>query len=358
VGFVAREWGLLPAAAALSALAIAAPALALAAGSITDSIPFLKKEPPPLRERPPGLEGYGEKYDSVKFAECQQKFGKQDTRCEVYRLKRIPAPETWPYHDKSPMKWPDPPKEQVYKPGMGPVEYWRALCKAEAGEFIYRTVPNVTAIYQIRPRPKESEYSVSDRYVREDPYGYIDSESGTMGDVPWMYLGSGWGSRKSSGKYFTFETPILPNDRSKAAYGKYFPSTLFDPPPPGERFQRFSGYDQRSRQSATIEYSNNLVSEYGWTWRGIKRAFDRELGVAGGELAVVDLKTGEILGLRRGFILGSVEQGRRARWSGGNVCPEYFQMPGIGMMRERSKDFDFSLWFINKVLIPVGTYKD
>lgn len=101
-----------------------------------------------------------------------------------------------------------------------------------------------------------------------------------------------------------------------------------------------------------------VQSRYGWTWRGIKRPFDREVGVAGGELAVVDLKTGEILGLRRGFVLGARRLGGPVGWGGGNACPEYALMPGLGEVRRRNKDFDFSFWFINKVLLPVGEYKD
>ncbi len=87
------------------------------------------------------------------------------------------------------------------------------------------------------------------------------------------------------------------------------------------------------------------------------RKLDREIGVSGGELAVVDLKTGEILGLRRGFLLGSNEIGGRLNWNGGNACPEYSSQPGIGSLRRRNKDMDFSLWFINKILLPIGEPK-
>jgi hypothetical protein len=312
-----------------------------------------KKTARELKERPPGREGYGEHYDLAKYEECHKK-DPRNSRCEIYRLKRIPAPEYWPYHDKSPMKWPDPPKEQVYKPGMGPIEYWRALCKAEAGEFIYRTVPNVEAIYQIRPRPKESSYSASDRYVREDPYGYIESESGTVDNIPGMVLGPGWGSKLSPGGYSNFETVPLLND-IPSSQQKFYSLDLFKAIPAGNPYQRFYGYDRSNARTMRVDYTSTLRSAYGWTWRGIKRPLDREIGVAGGELAIVDLASGEILGLKRGFILGAQQIQGPLNWGGGAACPEYSQIQGIGKIRGRNKDIDFSLWFINKVLLPIGS---
>ena len=44
-----------------------------------------------------------------------------------------------------------------------------------------------------------------------------------------------------------------------------------------------------------------LKSRYGYTWRGITRQHDRELGIAGGELIVLDRETNEVLAVRRGF---------------------------------------------------------
>jgi hypothetical protein len=122
-------------------------------------------------------------------------------------------------------------------------------------------------------------------------------------------------------------------------------------------YQHFSGYSHRSKEMQ-LEYKDKVSSRYGWTWRGIKRRLDREIGVAGGELAVVDLKSGEILALRRGFILAAGKLGHPVGWGGGNACPEYALMPGIGTIRRRNKDFDFSFWFINKALLPIGQYKD
>ncbi len=308
---------------------------------------------------PARRELFGEKYDPAKYYECRRSKPSNDASCERLLLVRRESPETWPYHigKPAPIKWPDPPKEQVYRPGMSALEYWRALCKAEAGEFIYKTVPKVTAIYQIRPRAKEPGRAYSDRYVMEDPYGYIEAEAGTLGHIPWFVTGPGWRSRKSPGSYPVFESPALENDIPRMQE-KYYAASLFQAGPPGKPYLRFSEYDKLSWKTMRMDYTDKLQSRYGWTWRGIRRPHDREVGVAGGELAVVDLKTGEILGLRRGFILGSIEAGKPVNWFHGNVCPEYALMPGIGKIRNRNKDMDFSLWFIDKVLQPVGEYRD
>ena len=47
---------------------------------------------------------------------------------------------------------------------------------------------------------------------------------------------------------------------------------------------------------------STLKSRYGYTWRGIKRPHDRELGIAGSELIIFDLQSNEILAVRRGFV--------------------------------------------------------
>jgi hypothetical protein len=190
----------------------------------------------------------------------------------------------------------------------------------------------------------------------EDPYGYIEAESGTIDKVAWMFVGPKLISRKTPGLYRALETPTLENDIPKTQE-KYYPPSVFQTAPAGKPYQRFTDYTG-PRDTMRMEYVDQPQSRYGWTWRGIRRPHDREVGVAGGELAVVDLKTGEILGLRRGFILGSIEAGKPVNWFHGNVCPEYALMPGIGKIRNRNKDMDFSLWFINKVLIPEVEYKD
>lgn len=48
-----------------------------------------------------------------------------------------------------------------------------------------------------------------------------------------------------------------------------------------------------------------LTARYGYTWRGIRRARDREHGIAGGEPLIYDLQTKEVLAVRRQFLIAS-----------------------------------------------------
>lgn len=89
------------------------------------------------------------------------------------------------------------------------------------------------------------------------------------------------------------------------------------------------------------EVVSSLNSRYGFTWRGIPRPHDRELGIVGGELIVMDLQHNDVLGVRRGFIRSSgVRNLTDIWWLGGQVCP-------IKKALSSSR-------FIQKVLIPAS----
>jgi hypothetical protein len=88
----------------------------------------------------------------------------------------------------------------------------------------------------------------------------------------------------------------------------------------------------------------SLKSRYGYTWRGILRPHDREFGIVGGELIVLDLQTNEALGIRRGFIRsGGVRNLTGIWWLGGQVCPV--------------KKALSSSQFIQKILRPISEQK-
>ena len=75
----------------------------------------------------------------------------------------------------------------------------------------------------------------------------------------------------------------------------------------------------------TTEEVLTVKSQYGYTWRGVKRLHDRELGIVGGELIVMDLQSNEVLAVRRGYIRsGDVPTNlTEVWWLGGHVCPAY-----------------------------------
>ncbi len=222
------------------------------------------------------------------------------------------------------IKIPNPvPTDSGYKPGMTPEQYFEHLCKTEAGEFIYRTVENVDGLFLMRPRERVYDDHMQHLYAMEDPYGYTDWEAmdpqTIFVDPPWR-------------KFSFLETPVLRLNNSVIADGG---------------FKRYSGYVQ-NKAPMKEEHVSVLNSQFGYTWRGISRPHDRVMGIAGGELIVIDLKSKEILGVRRGYIkTGGVKNSLTGVWwLTGQVCPRF------EVRKNRPKDGDFSYWFISKVLKP------
>jgi len=200
-------------------------------------------------------------------------------------------------------------------------QYFKALCKAEAGEFIFKTVDGVEGVYAVRPRRSAGTAALRDRYVLEDPYGYTDAEAR---EPALVFVGPK--------KYRFVEIPITPWFGRKE----------------NEVVARYFGYDDRSLKTLQKEYDKTIKSRYGYTWREIRRPHDRENAIVGGELIVVDLQTNEILGIRRGF-----QRAARTHispsgltWFGGEFCPWLSNRAGI------AKDYDASYRFVAKVLRP------
>jgi hypothetical protein len=279
---------------------------------------------------------FGEQYDPSKYIACRTRPGNRtNSACNVYILRRREWPEYWPEGAKK-IKWPEAPKESVYRKGMTPKEYWEALCKAEAGEFIYKTVKDVEGFLLVRLRAAETDHVLRDRFVIEDAYGALEFYS----IVP----------EKRPGVFFV--------DRARNSY-RYVEAMI-----PGS-----TGTVQRVRHEADLkklaEYLRTkvndtrwgeeafsqivevatFISRHGLTWRGIRRDHDLDLGVSGGELAIVDLVTGETIALRRGFALDPyANRGAKNErwWLGSSGCPHL------------RRDFLTLTAFVRRALPPKG----
>jgi hypothetical protein len=218
-----------------------------------------------------------------------------ETTCDILKLKApdpLATPEGRFAHS---IKLPSPHDKlgEVYRAGMTSEEYFKALCDAEAGEFIFKTVENVWGIVQMRPRGRSTDDMLQHLYAIEDPYGYSDWEASNPES---FYVGPS--------SYQFIERPSAIGE-SKGKIARYY------------------GYDGRNVNSMKIEASNSSRSKYGFTWRGISRSYDRELGIAGGELIVMDIDLGEILAVKRGFV--RTDHARNVStgiwWLGGEICP-------------------------------------
>ncbi len=206
---------------------------------------------------------------------------------------------------------PDPvPADSGYKPGMTPEQYFEHLCKTEAGEFIYKTVENVEGVYQMRPRPAVTKES-NHLYALEDPYGGPEGSN----EPEYTFVGPR--------RYEFFESPDL--TRVEPAWKRqYYHQSYFENPTLGSKLTKYVGYDGRDLRTMHKEYGQVRRSRYGYTWRGIMRPHDRELGVGGAELIVLDLQSNEVLGVHRGFARFEVDE--RFGVSGfqwGKACPHH-----------------------------------
>lgn len=234
------------------------------------------------------------------------------------------------------IKIPNPvPADSGYKPGMTQQEYFELLCRNEAGEFIFKTAENVEGIHQIRPRRLYSHGEWRHLYALEDPYGYWVGE--------WDEVGT-----QITGKdlYSYFE--IQPSGRRRYdlvhKVSNVRDESLFLDPPVGATIARHFGYDSHTLKTMKLEYDTKSRARYGFTWRGVKRPMDREMGIAGGELIVLDLQTNEVMGVRRGYNIWN------RGWTG-RMCPRY------GYIGGQDKTTNFTAWFVAKVARPTG-WKD
>ena len=271
--------------------------------------------PPFDPERP---NHFGREYNPKKYYECRKERNRADSTCAPFALRRNEPPPVWPYPDAPPIKWPAAPVEAVYRSGMGSEEYFKALCAAEAGKFIYKTVENVEGVYQVRPRYFANDLVLSDKYVMENPYHYHPLEADSIG-------GGFLGIDKRSGKtrFQFWETSLNePARRFRPDRRKDYHPSMVRKPGDKDKYIRYESFKSGRLEEITKAYGPNLNSNFGYIWRGISRYRDREYGIAGGELAVIDLRTNEILGLWRGFKRSGSKESRKLWWRAGNTCPQ------------------------------------
>jgi hypothetical protein len=218
-------------------------------------------------------------------------------------------------------------------------EYFEHLCRTEAGEYIFNTVEGVEGIYQMRQRKEATSEELHSLYRMEDPYGYVNGETTY---VAFKFV------KPHRFRFFEQDAPgplLLSTDQSDI---DPFDDDFFRGPDQGESISRYSGYKGKFKEMRK-DYRWTRSSEYGFSWRGIKRDRDREFGVAGGETVALDLKSNQVLGVRRGFALVRRPSNERLpNWEFTSVCPRF----GI---RNRDKDVDFTYWFIRKVIVPDGS---
>jgi hypothetical protein len=229
------------------------------------------------------------------------------------------------------IKIPNPvPADSGYRSGMTQQEYFQHLCKNEAGEFIFKTADNVESIAQLRVRPFYKGSDAAHLHHIEDPYGYFESE---VEDPAFQFV------NPKFHLYKQFEIPVAGRRNYDAAMRQTVDPSLYAEMQAGAKYARFFGREDGMFRSMRMAYETSVTSRYAFTWRGLKRPNDRELGIGGGELIVLDLKSREVMGVRRGYAIWN------GRWTG-RMCPRY------GYIGGQDKSTHFSAWFTAKVARP------
>lgn len=212
--------------------------------------------------------------------------------------------------------------------------YFQAHCENDAGEFIYKTVDNVDGIFQMRPRKPQEYISNLRRYrlgngeLLEDPFGFTNAEANNPHT---LFLGEPFNGFYYYQYFETEKTPDLKRyDRTRRKKFDERPEVT------GERYWVYtlSRVDIDGTWKSPIfhaEQSSILKSRYGFTWREVRDRWDDLFGIWGGELLVKNLKTKEILAIRRGYFSFNF-----------GSCP-------------KDKGHSITYQFLNKVLKPINT---
>jgi hypothetical protein len=244
-------------------------------------------------------------------AACEKrKLGPNEVCGEVAKLKPADPLATEEGRFAHSIRIPNPvPADSGYKPGMTPQDYFDHLCKTEAGEFIYRTVENVEGIYIMRPRKEATDSELSHLYALEDPYGQVLGESRLPQN---SYV------QPALGKYEFMEMPAL---GSQKKYRRYYRDENAHP---GRKYQTAINGKSVLVPYIVAEAEVPMTkSHFGYTWRGVARPYDRDMGIAGGELIILDIETNEVVAVRRGYIRsGSGKNITGIWWLAGQVCSE------------------------------------
>lgn len=223
-----------------------------------------------------------------------RKIDPANRRCDILKLKPADPLATEEGRFAHSIKIPNPvPEDSGYKPGMTPEQYFGHLCKTEAGEFIYKTVENVEGLLQLRLRDDPTDYELEHLYALEDPYGH----SVGARDHPEEYF-----VQPAIGKYQSLEIPLSKNSMTGDGmkYRRFYRDKKAHT---GKDYQTaVNGKFVRVPYIVAEEHVSSPRSRYGYTWRGITRPHDRELGIVGGELIILELQTNDVLAVRRGYV--------------------------------------------------------
>jgi hypothetical protein len=189
---------------------------------------------------------------------------------------------------------------QAWKPGTPKVavQYFKHLCATEAGQWIFKRVQDVEGFYFARPLG-----ALSTDWMM-DPRGP---------EMPWFERLSLIRADKLHDQGAMFVHPPQSNYRfvDQPKRDVQWQAQVKEP------YVRIFGFTQAVfvKEGQVVAVLNQKTpmqvtgvaqpsARYGYTWRGLIRAKDRENGIAGGEALIYDLQTREVIAVRRQFLIG------------------------------------------------------
>lgn len=241
-----------------------------------------------------------------------------DTSCLMFTLKPWEpgdTPESAFAHD---IKLPSPhdkPKD-VYKATMSSEEYFKALCEAEAGEWVFRRVEEVQEIRFERP-------------FRQLPFGYqrVMYYVGEPGEVAYTEP-EDYFVKPPLGKYrylaYRLFTPLASSDQT-VRYRVVERSMQNDA---GGASNIVT--DVRSTAYKTTE-TLTPIGKYGVVWRGVKRKIDLDHAIEGQELIIFEIESRKPLALRRVYFQYFQDANSRRqdpRFAYARGCPKELRSDG------------------------------
>lgn len=241
---------------------------------------------------------------------------------------------------------------------------WQERCK-RSGEFIHKTISGVSGVFLIKVRPQARNFD--NQFGLTDPYGddhggdaYVQSflrgsYRFNVSDVP-----EGGPPRRG---YQYIETEDVLDGKRYRYTGAIKAVRKKDSKAPGiqRELRRDPNYDLNiyafvlNKEPATTE-----PPRYGVTYQDISTPEERQYWIAGSSLKVIDLKTGEVIAERIGYMV-DLQQGNRSGgrspwfFAADNACPHFtrnFKNAKIGTGPAAPSQTYQTLDFVEKVLKP------
>ena len=199
------------------------------------------------------------------------------------------------------------------------LQYFNHLCATEAGQWIFRTERNVEGLYFARPQGRPTREMMNTALGPE---------------MPWLQRISMLTSDTAHDQGVRFIQPPLYNYRYVEQPRRDVPwqAGITEPYVRVFGYTRQPAFDQDGKLTVHFKDKTPMqvtgipqpTARYGYTWRGVKRPRDREFGIAGGEVLIYELRTREVLAVRRQFLIHSKypRDDGSANWELAARCPQ------------------------------------